>query len=110
MKIVNLKQFLELPDNVLYAKYEPCFFGPLEIKVESLENDFFSQAIADSVLAHDSEEFSNALESSLLNGTTVAMDFYSTSRDGCFEDAQLFAVYDKEDVFLLIERLKSCIE
>jgi len=40
---------------------------------------------------------------------SVEVDFENTSRDGMFEDEQLYAVYEKEDVEKLIARLQQTL-
>lgn len=47
MRIVDRETFLGMPSGTLYAKYEPCVFGPLEIKCDTCGNDFVSQQIVD---------------------------------------------------------------
>ena len=105
MKILNRKDFLALPDGVLYSKYEPCIFGPLEIKGESWENDFLTQQIADAVDCNDSGEFFNILLDAKETGNSFALDFYSEGRDGLFDEDQLFAVWEHADISALISRL-----
>ena len=39
------------------------------------------------------------------SGESMPVDFEVTSREGLFEEEQLFAVYEKEDVEKLIKRL-----
>jgi hypothetical protein len=111
MKIVNLKQFLAMPDNTLFSKFAPCYFEGLQIKVcNTGERDFCTQEIADAIEAHDSGEFCDKLDESLANGTSVAMDFDCNGRDGCFDEEQLFAVYERADIEGMIELLKRCLK
>lgn len=35
MKIVDRETFLTLPPMAVYQEYEPCFFGPINIKLEN---------------------------------------------------------------------------
>jgi len=39
----------------------------------------------------------------------ITLEFDSICRDGCFDEKQLFAVFENQDVKLLISRLKECI-
>jgi hypothetical protein len=110
MKIVNRAQFLAMPANTVYAKYEPCSMGHLEIKGDSIgQIDFFSQQITDAVGANDSSEFVGLLQESERTGASVPMDFNCMYRDGLFDEDQLFAVFETRDVEKLIERLKRCL-
>jgi hypothetical protein len=112
MKIVNRKTFTSLPANTLYSKYEPCFFGDLEIKGDTLDhcNDYCVQRISDAIKCSGSEEFGNLLDDAERGGGSLAMDFDCESRDGLFEDDQLFAVWEKRDVIALIDRLKEVVD
>lgn len=114
MRIVNRETFMALPVGTLYAKYVPCAFESLSIKGDTIYHDgkardWFYQQIVDSIDARDSGEWGNMLEESELTGKELAMDFETEGRDGCFEDDQLFAVFSKEDVAKLIERLQRCL-
>jgi hypothetical protein len=110
MKIVNRAQFLAMPPNTLFSKYTPCMFGPLEIKGETWGcNDFLSQQVADAIACTGSEDFADKLEDAELSGATLVMDFDCLGRDGCFDEDQLFAVWESADVAALIARLKECL-
>lgn len=109
MKIVSRKDFLAMPEETLYAKYQPCYFEALEIKGETLSNDFLTQQIVDAIACKDSGEFSDLLHESETTGKSVKFDFDCQGRDGCFDDDQLFAVWERDDVLALIERLTRLI-
>jgi hypothetical protein len=106
MKIINRKQFLALPEGVLYAKFNPCIFGDIAIKEESLSNDWYYQDLLE-LDVNDSGEWADTLFEGMEKGTSITMDFDCVSRDGLFDEEQLFAVFEKEDVISLIERLKK---
>jgi hypothetical protein len=108
MKILNRKQFLALPGQVLFSKYEPYVFGDIAIKGETLGNDFYYQSIADSLEAIG-VEFSETLFLAKETGDSIAMDFDCLGRDGCFDEDQLFAVWEEKDVRQLIDRLKQLL-
>lgn len=110
MKIVDRKTFIAMPANTLFSKYEPCFFGELEIKGESIgEIDFYVQQIVDAVDANNTEELDEILFDAEENKTSFKMDFSCEGRDGLFDDNQLFAVWERDDVIALIERLRAVI-
>jgi len=109
MRIVNLKEFRTLSAGTLFAKYEPCAFGAIMVKGETWEHDFLYENIADAIDCTDSGDFADKLFDAEENGTSILVDFDSTSRDGCFEDEQLFAIYEKKDVEMLIDKLGRCI-
>lgn len=110
MKIVNRKTFLFMPENTVFTKYKPCCFGNLMIKGESWKNDFLYQQIADAIDSTGSSDFFDKLDDAEKKKIELKMDFDSQERDGCFDEDQLFAVWKKEDVLALIERLKMCVK
>lgn len=106
MKILNREQFLKLDHEVLFSKYAPCWFDSLQIKVETYGiNDFIYQDIAESVDCEDSNEFVEILHNAAQDGNSFSINLDCTSRDGMFDEDQLFVVWDKEDVLKLIDRL-----
>ena len=109
MKIVSRKEFLAMPPDTLYAKYQPCYFDALEIKGETLPADFLTQQIVDAIARKDSGEFSDLLHESQTTGKSVKFDFDCQGRDGCFDDDQLFAVWERDDVLALIDRLSRVV-
>ena len=109
MKIIDRETFLKLPAGTVYSKYEPCVFGDLCIKGDSLKNDWAYQSIVDAIDAIDSPVFSDKLFLSEKTGESIDMDFYCMVRDGLFENDQLFSVWDKKDVIALMNRLSETI-
>lgn len=109
MKILNLEQFRALPENILFSKYEPCVFGELEIKGETWECDFLTQQITGAIDCEDSGDFIDKLDAAQKSGASISIDLDCMGRDGCFDDGQLFAVWEDEDVAKLIARLQQCM-
>jgi hypothetical protein len=110
MKIVNRKTFLGAPVGTVFTKYQPCFFGDMRIKDSSLKNDFCYQEIIGSIDADDPQELMDKLHASEAQGKSVDIDLDCLSRDGYFDDDQLFAVWERGDVEKLIQRLQKCLE
>ena len=109
MKIVNLEQFRALPEGTVFMKYEPCIFDELCVKGETWEYDWLYENITTQIECTGSGDFSDKLDAALETGCSVAMDFNSWGRDGCFDNDQLFAIYEKQDVTGLIEKLNHCL-
>ncbi len=109
MKIISRKNFLKMPVGTVFSKYEPCIFGELMIKGESLRNDFFCQQIVDAVDCDSSEKLHDTLINAAENGTNFNMDFDCEMRDGMFDDSELFAVWGEDDVQALVDRLRETI-
>ena len=110
MRIVNREKFLQLPKGTVYAEYEPCIFGALSIKSNctSSGNDFYF-AIVNSVESSGSEEMLDRLIEMKENGKSFPIELDVTYRDGCFNDDQLYAVWEKEDVQSLITVLQKSL-
>lgn len=107
MRIVNLEQFLKLPDGTMFSKYEPCIFSGLMIKKGSIieASDFFYINLIDTVEANDSGDFVSILTKAETEQTSFKLAFNCIERDGLFNKDQLFAVYEKQDVMVLINTL-----
>lgn len=109
VRIVNLKEFRELPEGTIFAKYEPCVVENPQIKGDTWEVDFLctdlmfypkSTGTSSLIAAFDEAE----------RGASVPLEVDGYGRDGCFEDGQLFAVYEKADMEQLIEELQTCLK
>ena len=109
MKIIDRKTYMALPENTLFSKWEPYVFGKLMIKGKSCEHDFLTQEIASAVKCNDSGEFADLCDDAARTGESMALDLDCMGRDGCFDESQMFAVWEAEDVLSLIERLKACV-
>lgn len=107
MKIVDRKTFLSLPAGTLFSKFEPDIFSDIRIKEDTCgDNDWFEQQIADAIECSGSENFADKCDR-MVNGESVKMDFDCIGRDGCFDDDQLFAVWEQADIDALIARLQK---
>ena len=109
MRIVDLKTFRSLPEGVVFMKFRPNVFGELSIKGETWEYDFLYADLTKNILCEGySEKFEILHKAESDQSLSVKLDFDCYSRDGCFEDDQLFAVYEQSDIDGLIGSLKKC--
>ncbi|MDF7681508.1 hypothetical protein PT300_13290 [Enterobacteriaceae bacterium ESL0689] len=115
MLIVDRKTFLSLPENTVYSisHWTPetgsTSITDLFIKGETVAgNDYYEQAIPDFDLC-DIDERSHAIECSIKDGKSLLPDFHVEQRNAMFEEKQMFAVWEKQDIEQLIERLKECL-
>jgi len=106
MRVVDRKTFLAMPPGTVFNKWNPCTFGDLCIKGATMGKDFSVQYL-DSLQERDGEECIDALYR-LEVGEAIPVDLDCQSRDGLFDDDQLFAVWDDADVAALIARLSAC--
>jgi hypothetical protein len=98
-----------MPEGVVFTKYEPCIFGDLLIKGETCTNDFFYQSLVGEFGAPDSGAHHELLDRAERQGESIAPDFDVQERDGLFDDDQLFAVWEGDDVIKLIEKLLQAV-
>lgn len=114
MKIVNRKDFLNLPAETMWSYYEPCVFRGLYIKVSDLNsgysNDFLYDDLIGAVENTGSDDWTDKLHLMEHERLSYPVDFDYTGREGLFDDGQLFAIYEKEDVEKLIQRLSVVIK
>lgn len=112
MKIIDRATFLAMPAETLFAKYEPCCFGDLTIKLETTAhgNDFYEQDLIPWFLGtNDSGQWFDTLERVQAGEQSPPLDFDFSGRDGLYDEDQLFAVFEYNDVVALIERLQRCV-
>jgi len=111
MKIVNLTEFLKLPENTVYSNYQPCIFTCISIKGPNCgEIDFYCTDIHPvPVECTGSEDMMNILDSAEKTQSNFTLDFDSGGRDGCYQEDQLFAIWSKDDIQRLIKRLNECL-
>lgn len=105
MRIVNRKEFLSMPSGTVYSHYVPQVADGLMVKYETLTNDWVYQDLLFNVAGETSEEASDTLTKAEENGASFRLDLHCGSRDGMYDDNQLFMVYEKEDVKRLIKKL-----
>jgi len=109
VRIVNLTEFRLLPSGVVFMKYRPCIFDEISVKGETWEVDFLYTGLTNDIDCSGSvEEFDILSKAEGDSKFSISLDFDCESRDGMFDDDQLFAVYEQKDIDGLIEKLKTC--
>lgn len=112
MYIVDRKAFIAMPAGTVYQKYEPCCFGPINIKAESCGDiDWFYE------VGIDCPDFEEATDTGALfeifdkleQGEHIPTNFGVTCRDGLFDQEQLFAIWEPDDVRGLIGRFEATL-
>ena len=111
MRIVTLDEFLKLPPNTVFQKYEPCWFDELEIKMDSAPQtrDFYAQSVTGQIDCGSCADMFEQLDRAQASGESVDMHFHTECRDGLFNENQLFAVWERDDVEALIARLQETL-
>lgn len=112
MRIVNRKEFLQLPSGILYCKYKHTSAYNICIKYDSWKNDWLYQELSTlwSPNENDSSELYNKLDKAESDSSySFKQDLDGSQRDGSFDEDQMFLIYEKEDIIKLIEKLKTLI-
>ena len=83
MKIVDRKTFLSLPSGTLFSKWRPLVMDALEIKLETLGDDYYYQSL-DTVQSEADQPYTDALDR-LDDGDSIQVDLHDANRDGMFD-------------------------
>lgn len=115
MRIVDRKTFLSMPPNTVYSisdwtdKMPSSSITELFIKGDTVADaDYYEQAIPDFDYENYDDKF-EAIEESVNEGTSLKTDFYVEQRNAMFDEYQMYAIWEKEDIDRLIEKLKQCL-
>ena len=108
MKIVNREQFLAMPGNTLFYKFQPYIEESLQIKMETWGNDYIYQDIDGAIAIEKGRDQFSIIDLAMATGNSFSMDFEQTSRDGCFDQHQLFMVFEQPDIDKLLARIQRC--
>jgi hypothetical protein len=112
MKILQRKDFMDTPRGTLWSYYEPCIFRDLNVKTtdkSDYENDFVYFGLIGEFDVQDSSDYAEICTKMEL-GESIPASFEETTREGLFDDEQLFLVYEKEDVNNMIKVLQGIIQ
>ena len=102
MKVVSREEFLALPEGTLYTKFMPCYTEGLAVKHKSIPDDwFYTQLIASTDNCEGLDE--------LCDGKELPFSADWSSRDGAFDNDQMFIIYSTEDVKAFAETLLGLI-
>jgi hypothetical protein len=103
MKIYRRDEFLKLPAGTIFAKGKPQYFESLSVKADSLPNDFvYRQLVWFESHGDTGDEFDLGLrfDAMVEIGASFPME-QSYGRDGCFDNDDLFLVYERADLLEL---------
>jgi hypothetical protein len=116
MKIFNRSKFLELPAGTIYAKGIKWAFERLCIKgdsISSYDGQLIDWAEFDPCGIKWDEYGSfpvEKMEEMLLTGSSCPCDDDGYGRDGCFDDDQIFLVFEKDDLIWFRSMIDAAIE
>jgi hypothetical protein len=107
MKIVTRKEFMKMPRGTFFAKGERWCFDNLCMKTETWEesNDFLYMDLM-TMDAHSGDELHDRMERSLETGISYPLETCE-SRDGCFNDEDLFLIFEREDLERIVRLIHN---
>lgn len=111
MRIYNRDEFLKLPAGTIFAKGKPQYFESLSVKADSMPNDFiYRQLVWFESHGDTGDEFDlgRRFNAMVENGASFRME-QSYGRDGCFDDEDLFLVYESADLLELREIIDAAL-
>ena len=106
MKIVNLNEFRKQPIGTIFCKYEPCWFGNMNILTSVWDVDFTYQELNHPIPSDNSNDFLQQCEK-MEQGIELSADYNNSERDGLYEKEMKYLIYSKQDVQDLITYLKN---
>lgn len=104
MKIINRKEFLELPAGVIYAKCNSYAFGDLSIKGKSVANDWYYRSLLE-IDSNDTMEMLEKIDRAREDGESFSLDLECECRDGFYDADQEFVVFEEMDARKLVLNL-----
>jgi len=110
MKIVDRKTFMQLPTGTMFQKYTPEICEELCIKDSNLLDIDFWYYCIDGIHAVDGDDdvqVSDMLYQAERDGQSFNSDLRVVSRDGCFDQDQLFLIWEPADVAKLVDLITN---
>jgi hypothetical protein len=98
-----------MPSGTVFAKYHPQNFDSIAIKLDTWNNDFVYLPLDSEIDAHDTASLMEIQDGMVEHGHDVEVSFEESSRDGMFDENQLFAVWSTKDVVGLIHDLTGSL-
>jgi len=114
VRLLNKTEFLKLPEGIVYVRGGRWFFNGLTIKGETVTHysgseprDWYEIDITQ-IKHSDSGQHFDRLQEMLDSGKSYPLEI-SSCRNGLYEDDDLFLVYEKADLDLLIKTLQEAV-
>lgn len=99
---------MEMPEGTIFAKGGRWWFDQISFKAQNMGPDFVYLNLCD-IDCNSSSQQTNRLEEMLTKGVSYPMDNDGFTRDGCFDDGDIFLVFEKEDLLTLRDRIDEAI-
>lgn len=108
MKILTRGNFMKMPEGTIFAKGNPWYFDDLSIKAQSIDEDFVCMSLVD-IGADDSGEWFSRLNEMLETGASYPFVNDNYGRDGCFDEEEIFLVFERDDLMKLRDLIDGAI-
>lgn len=109
MRIYSRAEFMKLPAGTLFCKGKPWYWDTPSVKGETSKfNDFYARDLTN-IEACDSGELFGRLQEMLDKGTSYPLHDIE-GRDGCFDDEDLFLVYEHDDLVELARVISNAMD
>ena len=95
MRVLSRKEFLAMPSGTVYSRFDPNVVTGLEVKLDSIPDDWFYISFIGAVPGTDSGEVDSNL--TVMESEDVKIDPFQI-RDGLFDMDAQFITYTKYDV------------
>lgn len=105
MKIINKEEFLQLPEGTVFLEFKPYVFGDFKIKGETIGRDYLEVDLNNVFL--DVDDTVTAIDEALITNSSFDVNFNVYNRNGMFDDEQMYAVYEQNEIEKLIAVLKE---
>lgn len=108
MKVLTRAEFMKMPEGTIFAKGKPWCFEDLSVKGQTLPSDFIYLSLV-TVESDSADEWSSRLNEMLETGCSYPIDESGFTRDGCFDEGDLFLVYEKSDLLMLRSHIDEAL-
>lgn len=114
MKIINREEFYKLPSGTLFSEFQPDIFTGLKIKYDTWDAgekpyDYVELDLIGNIKAYSSDQFDLLMDEAVEGKSTLQLDFESAGRNAYFDEDQLYAIYERDDILGLIQVLQKSL-
>lgn len=108
MKIINRQKLMKFKNRIVFSKVYGTELNGLYVYEDNLVSDFVLTNLLGFPQSKDSKGHQGIEDFDLITGKKeFELDLECCSRDGLYDDNQLYAIYDKTDLLKLINKLQS---
>ena len=105
MRIIDRKRFLACPPSTIYMKGVPFAFEGLCVKGDSLANDWIYLPL--DTWQNKGDDYADIGFHAIESGESIPMNSDGWQRDGCFDEREMFVIYEEADLRALISHAEA---